>query len=142
MEKSGGPRTLGRVFGYLLLSGQPKTLDEIARDLLFSKATASLTVRQGLLTHFFEKVSIPGERKDYFRANVHSWINSMSDQINVMTAWEKLIERGLNLLDPDNRIAAENLEGLKDYFNFLRWYLSDFEDQYDCWKKGEIQNGE
>lgn len=62
-ERSGASRTLGRVFGYLLLSGEPKTLDEIAEGLLFSKATASLTVRQGLFLHFFEKISIPGEQR-------------------------------------------------------------------------------
>lgn len=140
MEKSGGSRTLGRVFGYLLLADKPRTLDQIASDLLFSKATASLTVRHGLIIHFFEKVSIPGERKDYYRANIQSWINATSDHIKVLSAWEMLIDRGLALLGPDNRAAAENLEGLKDYFNFTRWYLSDFEEQYKLWKKGEIQD--
>lgn len=68
MENSGATKTLGRTFGYLLLADQPRTLDEIAKDLLFSKATASLTVRQGLIMHIFEKVSIPGERKAYYCA--------------------------------------------------------------------------
>ncbi|MFZ5644721.1 MAG: GbsR/MarR family transcriptional regulator [Bacillota bacterium] len=139
MEKSGGSRTLGRVFGYLLLADKPRTLDQIANDLLFSKATASLTVRQGLLLHFFEKVSIPGERKDYYRANIQSWINAASDHIKVLSVWDALIDRGLELLHPDNRAALENLKDMKDYFTFYRWYLSDFEEQYKLWKKGEIR---
>jgi len=141
MEKSGGSRTLGRVFGYLLLADTPRTLDQIASDLLFSKATASLTVRQGLLINFFEKVSIPGERKDYYRANVKSWVNAASDQINILLVWENLIDRGLKLLDPDNRSALENLEDMKDYFVFMRWYLCDFKEKYELWKKGEIKDG-
>ena len=63
-EESGGSRTLGRVFGYLLLAESPRTLDEISADLLFSKATASLTIRQGLTMRLFEKVGRPGQRKD------------------------------------------------------------------------------
>lgn len=136
MEKSGGARTLGRVFGYLLLTGQPKTLDQIAESLLFSKATASLTVRQGILHHFFEKVSIPGERKDYYRANVQSWINSMSDQVKTMKAWEELVHRGLALAGGENVTARENLEKLRDFLKFMGWYLSGIEEQYRLWKKG------
>jgi hypothetical protein len=141
MEKSGGSRTLGRVFGYLLLADRPRTLDQIAGDLLFSKATASLTVRQGLLLRFFEKVSLPGVRKDHYRVNIEYWINSSLDQIHTLSVWATLIDRGLSLLAPDNREAAKNLEGLKDYFNFARWYLSYFEEQYRLWKSGQITDG-
>jgi len=137
-EKSGGARTLGRVFGYLLLADKPKTLDDIAKDLLFSKATASLTIRQGLVVRFFEKVSIPGERKDYYRANPQSWINSMSEKVNELAEWERLIDDGLRLVPQDNHTASENLMGMKDYFDFMRWYLSDLTEQYDRWKKGAI----
>ena len=139
IEKSGGTRTLGRVFGYLLIVGKPKNLDEIAKDLLFSKATASLTIRQGLSARFFEKVSILGERKDSYRANTKAWISSMSDRVNEMTEWQKVFDYGLSLLTPDNRTAMENLKGMKDYFDFMLWYLSDIDEQYELWKKGREQ---
>ncbi|WP_027363651.1 hypothetical protein [Desulfotruncus alcoholivorax] len=44
MENSSASKTPGRTFGYLLMSGQPGTMDEIAKDLLYSKATASLII--------------------------------------------------------------------------------------------------
>ena len=138
IEKSGGSRTLGRVFGYLLLADSPKTMDEIAAELIFSKATASLTIRQGLITRFFEKVSIPGERKTYYRANSQSWINSMSDKVSDIIAWKRLIEHGLSVVAPEKQTVLENLEDLKDYFEFLRWYSSDLAEQYECWKKDRI----
>lgn len=137
-EKSGASKTLGRVFGCLLLAEQPKTLDEIAANLFFSKATASLTVRQGLALRLFEKVSIPGERKDRYRASSLSWINLMSDKVNTLVEWEKLVGHGLGILKPDNRLARENLSAMKDYFDFLRWYMGDFREKYELWKKGEI----
>lgn len=139
MEKSGGSRTLGRIFGYLLLADSPRTLDQIAKDLLFSKATASLTVRQGLVIYLFEKVIIPGSRKDCYQANIQTWIGSMSDQVNMINAWNKVIDQGLGFLPEDNKAAQENLKEMKDYFNFMIWYLSDIGEQYERWKKGEIQ---
>ncbi len=137
-ESSGATRTIGRIFGYLLLSEKPKTLDELARDLLFSKATASLTIRQGLMISIFEKVSIPGERKDYYRVNMQSWANNMNQKMNILAAWEKLIEKGLQSLSPNKEEAAENLRIMKDYFAFTRWYMSDFPEKYNKWLAGEI----
>lgn len=142
IEQSGGSKTLGRVFGYLLLAGRPKTLDEIAANLLFSKATASLTVRQGLVIRFFEKVSIPGERKDFYRVSAKNWIEVMNKKINSLAEWERLIRQGLDLVPPDNRAALENLEFMKDYFDFMRWYFSDLAEQYQRWQTGEIKKTE
>lgn len=138
IEKAGGSRTLGRVFGYLLLADKPKTMDDIAADLLFSKATASLTIRQGLITRFFEKASIPGERKAYYRMNMQTWINAMSEKMNIVAEWDRLIESGLNAVSPENGAALENLKGMKDYIDFIHWYFSDFPQQYRRWKNGEI----
>lgn len=139
IEHSGGSKTLGRIFGYLLLADQPKPLDEIAKDLFFSKATASLTIRQGLLTSFFEKVSIPGNRKDFYKVDTKVWVNVMSRKINSLDHWERLINKGLDLLQQDRKSAKENLEVMKDYFVFMRWYLSDLTEQYERWKSGEIK---
>lgn len=138
IEKSGGAKTLGRVFGYLLLADKPKTLDDIATTLLFSKATASLTIRQGLLTGLFDKVSKPGERKTLYRANSQSWVSAMTHKMSALQEWEKLIVMGLGSLPPDNKAARDNLMGLKDYFDFLNWYLADFTDVYTRWRRGEI----
>lgn len=138
LEVSGGSKTLGRVFGYLMLAEKPKTLDEIAAALLFSKATASLTIRQGLIMNLFEKVSIPGHRKDYYRANIESWINATISKMNTLGEWKKIIEHGLEFVPPDNQSARQNLDRMKDYFDFILWYLSDINEYYERWEKGEI----
>ena len=95
MENSGASKTLGRTFGYLLLADHPSTLDEIAKNLMYSKATASLTIRQGLVMRIFEKVSIPGERKGYYRANAQSWIRASMEKASTMKVWEQVIDQGL-----------------------------------------------
>ncbi len=138
MESAGATRTLGRTFGYLLLTDRPRTLDEIAEYLMFSKATASLTIRHGLLMRIFEKVSLPGERKARYRANIESWIQSSMEKAESMMLWEQLIDRGLDVVPLQNRESRENLMVLKDYFSFVNWYLSDIKLQYERWTKGEL----
>ncbi|MCL5290522.1 MAG: GbsR/MarR family transcriptional regulator [Bacillota bacterium] len=138
-EKSGASKTFGRIFAYLLLAEKPKTLDEIAEDLLFSKATASLTLRQGLLIQFFEKVSLPGERKTFFKVNTESWIRATSAKMKALHEWDRLISKGLSIVPADNREATEKLQAMKDYFDFIAWYFSDINEYYERWKKGEIK---
>jgi len=138
MESAGATKTLGRTFGYLLLTDRPRTLDEIAGHLLFSKATASLTIRQGLLMRIFEKVSLPGERKAHYRANIQSWIQSSMEKAGSMMLWEQLIDRGLDVVPLQYRESRKNLMVLKDYFSFVNWYLSDIKLQYERWTKGEL----
>jgi len=138
MESSGASKTLGRIFGYLLLADQPRTLDEIARDLMFSKATASLTIRQGLLMSIFEKLSIPGERKARYRSNTQSWIKASLEKAGAMQLWAQVIDQGLSTVPTRNRESRQNLTVLKDYFSFINWYLSDLTVQYERWTKGAI----
>ncbi|MDI6906909.1 MAG: hypothetical protein QMC81_05400 [Thermoanaerobacterales bacterium] len=33
---------------------------------------------------------------------------------------------------------APHLRGIKDYFDFLNWYLADLTERYARWEKGEI----
>ncbi|MGE5417519.1 MAG: GbsR/MarR family transcriptional regulator [Acidobacteriota bacterium] len=138
IERQGGSRTLGRIFGYLLLSDKPKTLDDIAEDLLFSKATASLTIRQGLAAKWFEKVSIPGERKTFYRVNMDSWISITKESYVALDEMIKIVDYGLSVANSKNIDAIENLSGMKDFFEFIVWYLADMDIQYERWKKGEI----
>lgn len=137
LEEEGGSKTLGRVYGYLLLAEQPKTLDQIADDLIFSKATASMTIRQGMMMRLFEKTVIPGKRKDHYLANTSSWLNVASQKRNMVIEWRKLMEYGLSLLNNQRPGAKHNLEQLKDYLEFVIWFLSDIDEYYERWKKGE-----
>ena len=61
-------RVLGQIYAYLYFSPEPRSLNDLTRDLGISKGSASMGVRQleqwGALT----KVWVKGDRKDYYRA--------------------------------------------------------------------------
>lgn len=73
LEADGAPRIAGRMLGLLLLEPGECSLDEIAERLQVSKGSVSTNAR--LLETFgaIEKVSRPGDRRDYYRIadNMH-----------------------------------------------------------------------
>ena len=66
-EADGLPRIAGRLFGALLLSEQPRSLDELADQLGVSKASVSTDARRLLERGIVERVGKPGDRRDYYQ---------------------------------------------------------------------------
>lgn len=66
LETDGLPRIAGRLFGVLILSPEPLSLDELARRLGVSKASVSVDARLLEQRGVLERVSLPGDRKDYY----------------------------------------------------------------------------
>lgn len=61
------PRIAGRIFGLLLTGERDLSLDEIAQELGASKGSASVNTRLLEQRGFIERVSRPGDRRDYYR---------------------------------------------------------------------------
>jgi DNA-binding transcriptional regulator GbsR (MarR family) len=65
-RRVGLPRSLGQIYGLLLFSERPLSLDEIAERLGVSKASASVGSRQLAGWGALRTVWVPGDRRDYF----------------------------------------------------------------------------
>ena len=66
-EDDGYPRIAGRIFGLLLMSEGPRSLNDIAARLRVSKASVSTDARLLERWDIVERVSRPGDRKVYYR---------------------------------------------------------------------------
>ncbi len=66
-QKDGQPRTLGRIYGLLMLQEGALSLDEMAEGLAISKASVSTNVRRMERLDLVEKIGKRGDRKDYYR---------------------------------------------------------------------------
>lgn len=66
-EEEGVPRIAGRLFGLLMLVERESTLDELTEALKVSKGSVSSNAR--LLENWgvAERVTRPGDRRDYYR---------------------------------------------------------------------------
>ena len=72
-EADGLPRIAGRIFGYLLIHEGAFSLDELAERLQVSKASVSTNARQLEQIGLVERVSMPGDRRDYYRMEADAW---------------------------------------------------------------------
>ena len=96
-ENDGLPRIAGRIFGLMLVSEDALSLDEIAETLGVSKASVSTDTRLLERMGFIERVSKPGDRKDYYQNTERSFERAIAERIRRMHELEALIESGREL---------------------------------------------
>src|SRR5712691_9039365 len=67
LETDGMPRVAGRLFGLLLVSAEPRSLDELAKQLGLSKASISINARLLEEKGLVERMGRQADRRDYYR---------------------------------------------------------------------------
>jgi DNA-binding transcriptional regulator GbsR (MarR family) len=122
-EQYGLPRILGRIYGLLLITDEPVLgLDDMAEQLGISKASASTTARQLQAFTLIEKVSLPGDRRDYYRVYGNSpdaHVNYLRNSISKSLEFSRLVERAAQLEDltPESHQKLEQITHLYEAFN-------------------------
>ncbi len=88
-EAEGQPRIAGRIFGYLLLSDDPRSLDQLAEGLRVSKASASTNARLLADKGVLERVCRPADRHDYYHVAPDLFSRTMAER---MQRWQRFTE--------------------------------------------------
>ena len=117
LEEEGMPRIAGRLMGALLLSPEPLSLDELAERLGVSKASVSSNARL-LETHGIAmKITLPGDRRDYYQISPDAEERSLSRQLQRHQLLLQRLEVG--------RAAAEQAgdEGVSKRFESLMGFV-------------------
>jgi DNA-binding transcriptional regulator GbsR (MarR family) len=86
-EADGLPRIAGRIFGLLLTAEHDLSLDEIATELGASKGSASVNTRLLEQSGFIERVSRPGDRRDYYGISPDMFERTMAERL---ARWHRL----------------------------------------------------
>ena len=119
-DRSGLTRMAGRILGWLLICDPPhQSMGEIADVLRASKGSISSMTRFLIQVGLVERVSLPGERRDYFRIRSNAWVELMQAKMAEITHLRRLAEQGLELLDSDDPARRERLENMRDTYLFL-----------------------
>jgi DNA-binding transcriptional regulator GbsR (MarR family) len=119
-EEEGLPRMAGRILGWLLVSEVPQvSLQELAEILHASKGSISTMSRLLMRMSVVERVSLPGERRDYIRLKPGSWSDWFAEETVKIGALRQLAEHGLELLESKSPVSRERLEEMRDLFAFL-----------------------
>ncbi len=129
----GLPKMAGRVYGALLVANPPEmSADDLARVLQASRGSISTSTRMLELMGIIERLSKPGERRDYFRNRPGAWAASMQLRMNAMSLFLRLAERGLEVVDSDD---PEVLEGLLDMRAFFKFMAREFPKMLEKWEQ-------
>ena len=93
-EEDGAPRIAGRIAALALITEDSLSLDEIATRLGVSKASVSNDTRLLERMGYIERVSRPGDRKDYYQSTERSFERLIAERIRRMHQYEALIASG------------------------------------------------
>lgn len=109
----------GRILGLLTLLGGPFTLDQMAGALGVSRASVSTNIRVLMAIGLAELLSLPGDRRDYYRFAENPWQQGMDARITGALALRRIGEQGLAAAGVDNAVGRANLEELLDFCDFM-----------------------
>jgi DNA-binding transcriptional regulator GbsR (MarR family) len=124
----GWPRHVGRIYGYLLLSDHPVTLDKIAADLNIAKSNASVAAR--MLEQFgnARRHSKPGSKRIYYSAP--------ETKAGPYASKAELFGQIISLLNANRSIGRtaeinHRLEGMAQFYDDMREAIQSVIDRHD-----------
>lgn len=121
LERQGLFRMAGRVVGWLLICDPPEqTFNQLVEALQASKGSISTAMKVLVPGGLVERVSRPGERRDYYRVRPGVWpALARSRAVEQYGAFKNLTEQGLRMLahtPPDRR---RRLQEIHDFYDWL-----------------------
>jgi DNA-binding transcriptional regulator GbsR (MarR family) len=124
-EADGGPRIAGRILGYLLLSPQPRSLDRMARDLLVSKTSASTNARLLERRGALERVSRPGDRRDFYRISPNLHLRILARSVERIRAMSELMETACTSSPRQPVEVQDRLRTFGEFFDYMLDVVSE-----------------
>jgi DNA-binding transcriptional regulator GbsR (MarR family) len=135
-EQFGKPRMVGRVLGVLLVSGwEEHSAEELADILRASRGSISSATRTLVQSGLVQRVSRPGERRDYFRVRPGAWNELMRERMVQVYALREMAERGLSVLDAVDPYEPEARRGLEEMRDFYAYWERELPAVLERWEQ-------
>ncbi|MEX0648354.1 MAG: hypothetical protein WEA56_16950 [Balneolaceae bacterium] len=131
-ESAGLTRMSGRIFGYLLICDEDQvSFNQIKEVLKASKGSISTNLKQLVHTEFIEPVSLPGDRKTYYRASHIHIGDILKGRTKLMKSFSEMFAKGRRLKDREDETA----EWLEETSVFYEWIESEMDKLIGRWEK-------
>ncbi len=131
-EASGMPRISGRLVGFLLTHEDAHSLDDLAAQLQVSKASISTNARQLEHRGLIERVSHPGDRRDYYRISDAPWEQLFAFASEKLHAAHLLFAAASTALPPEAETARARIADWAAFYAFL---LEDLDHRAARWRE-------
>jgi len=109
-ERYGLSRIGGRILGLLMVADHPVSLDDMATMLRVSRASISTNMRLITASNLAEQISLPGDRRDYYRFGPDTWERALTTELDGIYWLRRIAERGLTAALASEFTAREHLE--------------------------------
>jgi DNA-binding transcriptional regulator GbsR (MarR family) len=135
-EGIGLTRIEGRIIGLLLISPDGRlSMPEICEALKASKSNVSVALKSLTQLHLIDRISLPGERRDVFRASADMWTRSFRARMHQLTDLMRLAERGLELISDTPPEQQRRLRLMRDMNAFMAREFPKLLEAWDEEKK-------
>ena len=131
-ETDGLSRIAGRLFGALLLESEPRSLDDLAEQLDVSKASVSTEARRLLDRGVAERVSKPGDRRDYYALTPDFFAQIVRFRLNRWSALHRLAREMQSSTADLPRVVRDRFGYIDDVHAFV---LARVEDALREWSE-------
>lgn len=133
-ESLGMTRMAGRVFGYLIVSDNNEaSFDEIRLALKASKGSISGTTKQLVNVGFLQPVSLPGDRKTYYRLNKLEVGKILEGRLQKFDKFSEMISKGGSLRKKEDDLS----EWLKEISTFYDWVGDEIREIINKWERNK-----
>lgn len=140
-EQIGLNRMAGRVVGWLLLCDPPhQSMPDIVEALGASKSSVSTALTLLSQSGLVDRLSLPGERRDYFRVNSDIWTQTFNTRLHLVKELRQLAERGLRLMDDEPPEMRRRLEIMRDLNEFMETEIPKLLERWQTYKKDKGYN--
>ena len=82
-----------------------------------------------------QRVSRPGERRDYFRIQPGAWNELMRERMGQIYAFREMAERGLGVLDDVEPYEPEARRGLEEMRDFYAYWERELPAILERWEQ-------
>jgi len=126
IENAGLTRMSGRVLGWLLISDpREQSFQQLTDALQASKGSISSSTNTLIRIGLIERLSKPGERKDYFRIPEGAWHELVRSRTRAIQEIVKLADRGLELVSDKSEEKQRSLREMRDVYQQVHAKLSE-----------------
>lgn len=124
---------MGRVLGWLLIAQPPRqSAEDLMAALHVSRGAISTTLRQCVDRGMIDRISLPGQRRDFYQIRPGAATQMLHRSIPIMTAARMLTERGLALLADQPPQSRERLEEMHSLYVFFEEHLPALIEEWEA----------
>lgn len=131
---------MGKIVALLIISPKPMSLDDISERLEMSKGPVSQISRTLKDHKLIEKVWIPGDRKDYYRATDdifgQAFLNYSKSMMHNRQIAEKFLDETQYHPDPQVQFIHKKMSEMQQFYTLMGTCFHDFSV---LWREKRLQ---